>query len=249
MAEDTRKTILIVDDEKDFVRLLKFRLEKNGYNVLAAYDGKSGLRAADKLIPDLIILDINLPKIGGVEFYNKICTRYNRPRFPVLVLTARGELEDLFKSIEADGFMHKPFEIDALLKEIERIISTYSGPIVFLVDFSDNPHAQHIQKALKKDRYKVIAVENIAIFEEELARNIPSFILMEYIQSDISGEDFIRKIKELSFPHIIPIIAYSYSGIDYKEKSLAAGADEYIKNPKDYGQFVSAIELLRSEER
>jgi len=249
-----KRTILIIDDEPDIVKILKFRLERKGYAVLVAYDGESGLKLANESEPGLIILDINIPKIGGIEFYNKICTKHGRSKYPVLVLTARGELKDIFKDIQADGFMSKPFEIDVLLKEIDRILSGASDPIVFLMDFKDNPRTQEIQKALTKERYKVVIVETIEMFKDEAIRKKPDFILMEYIQADKSGDEIIAKIKEIpstlsetvwpSSPKV-PIIVYSYSGLDYKDKSLEAGADKYIGKPEQYEDFVRAIEEFR----
>jgi DNA-binding response OmpR family regulator len=106
---------LLIDDEKDLVEMIQYQLSEEGYKTIAAYDGLQGLEKIKEVEPGLIILDINLPKMNGLEFYSKICTPHGRSRYPVLVMTARSNLKKVFKDVEVDGFLAKPFEIDELL--------------------------------------------------------------------------------------------------------------------------------------
>jgi len=73
------------------------------------------------ITPDLIILDMNMPRMGGIEFYKNICGQDSKPRYPVFVLTARANMEKLFKEFEVAGFLAKPFEINQLIARIETI--------------------------------------------------------------------------------------------------------------------------------
>ena len=75
---------------------------------------------------------MNMPQMGGMEFYQEICYGGSRPKYPVLVLTARANMEQLFKEINIDGFMVKPFEINDLFYEIETIIQKKSNAAVEL---------------------------------------------------------------------------------------------------------------------
>jgi DNA-binding response OmpR family regulator len=70
MSKERQKTILVIDDEVDLAELLKVRLMHEGYNVLTAYDGKQGIHMIDNEHIDLVLLDIMLPKIGGIEYIN-----------------------------------------------------------------------------------------------------------------------------------------------------------------------------------
>jgi len=99
-------------------------LMEKGYNVMTAGDGKEALEKIDKHPPDLIILDMNMPNMGGMAFYSRICDKNNVPKFPVFVLTGRAELERLFKDFIVQGFMTKPFNWDKLLHEIDHIVNT-----------------------------------------------------------------------------------------------------------------------------
>ena len=76
--------------------MLTLWLERK-YNIVTASDGAEGLEVAAEVKPHLIILDINMPKMSGIEFYRRICDEHNMPKFSIIVLTARGELKDLFE--------------------------------------------------------------------------------------------------------------------------------------------------------
>src|ERR1041385_8938785 len=92
------KTILILEDEQDVANLYAKRLQTQGYQTHVAYNGLQGL---DKLkagiVPDLILMDINMPEMGGLEFYQHICGTSEKPPYPVLVLSARTDLEAFFR--------------------------------------------------------------------------------------------------------------------------------------------------------
>ncbi|MDD2752718.1 MAG: response regulator [Candidatus Omnitrophica bacterium] len=240
---EDKKKILIIDDEEDLVRMLKAHLEKQGYEVYAAYDGQQGLEAVNLRHPDLVVLDINLPVMNGIEFYEKITTSYGKTKIPVLVLTARDELGELFKEIDADGFLAKPFETNDLLIAIQKILDRKNDPIVFLIDIIKNrPNLQELKRALTEERFKVVVLENFPALERSLVQYEASFILMEYMQNDCSGEDFIKKVKALTELKSIPLIVYSYSGFEgLGAKSLAAGADAYIGKPDKFDEVVALI--------
>lgn len=120
--------ILIVEDEAEVRELMKELLEEEGYEVLLAKDGVEGLDAAFKKFPDLIMLDMNMPRMSGMEVYQKL---YNpakkKPDFPVLVVTARGDLEGLFKDLNVDGFITKPFKLEVILDHVNVIFEKRYG--------------------------------------------------------------------------------------------------------------------------
>ena len=121
-----RKKILIIDDERDFGALLKLSLQENGFDVIIAEDGKSGLEKAKYERPDLIILDLGLPGLSGEEICRQIRKDECPKGVPIIMLTAKGSDADriIGKVIGADSYLTKPCDTQILLKEIDRLIGT-----------------------------------------------------------------------------------------------------------------------------
>ncbi len=112
------KKILVVDDEKTIVEILRFNLIKEGYEVYEAYDGEKALERAAAINPDLILLDVMLPKIDGFEVCKKI---RETSSVPILMLTAREEEVDKVLGLElgADDYITKPFSVRELMARVK----------------------------------------------------------------------------------------------------------------------------------
>ncbi|GAA0354314.1 response regulator transcription factor [Bacillus horti] len=115
--------ILVVDDEESIVTLLQFNLEQAGFRVVAAYDGQEALRLAKEERPELIVLDIMLPEISGIDVCKKL--RQEQVHIPILMLTAKDDEFDKVLGLElgADDYLTKPFsprEVTARVKAILR---------------------------------------------------------------------------------------------------------------------------------
>ena len=113
------KKILIVEDEKNIVDILSFNLSKEGYNTLEAYDGESGLQLALEQDPDLILLDLMLPKMNGFDVCRSV--RDAGRATPIIMLTAREEETDKVLGLElgADDYITKPFSMRELLARVK----------------------------------------------------------------------------------------------------------------------------------
>ena len=108
--DPNKKTILVVDDEKPIIDILVYNLNKEGYNTLEATDGQMGLDVALEEKPDLVLLDIMLPKIDGLTVCKKIKQSYN---VPILMISAKDEEVDKIVGLElgADDYITKPFSV------------------------------------------------------------------------------------------------------------------------------------------
>ena len=117
--EDLRKKILIVDDEKSISDLLVFNLEKEGYKTITAMDGEEAVNFAITQNPDLILLDIMLPKMDGLTVCKKI--RQTLAKTPIIMLSAKGEEIDKILGLEigADDYMTKPFSVRELIARVK----------------------------------------------------------------------------------------------------------------------------------
>lgn len=116
---EQKKTVLIVEDEKNIVDIIRFNLQREGYRTLEAYDGEAGLAAAEEQNPDLILLDVMMPKMTGFEVCKAL--RENGSNVPVIILTAREEEEDKILGLEigADDYITKPFSMRELLARVK----------------------------------------------------------------------------------------------------------------------------------
>jgi len=119
-----KKRILLVDDEVDFVEMLRTRLEDNNYEVIVAYDGEEGLERAEKEEPDLIILDVMLPRINGFDICRKLKIDENFKDIPIILLTAKFQPSDIKfgEAMGADSYITKPFEPQVLLVKMRELL-------------------------------------------------------------------------------------------------------------------------------
>lgn len=126
-------TVLVIDDEKDLIELIRYNLEKDGFEVKGAVDGESGLALAAQELPDLILLDLMLPGIDGLEVCRMLRSETRTARIPVIMLTARGAESDRVVGLElgADDYVTKPFsprELTARVKALLRRLSSQKEP-------------------------------------------------------------------------------------------------------------------------
>ena len=119
------KKILVVDDEVDLVETVRFPLEMEGFDVLVSYNGEDALSQARKEKPDLIILDLMLPKLDGYKVCRLLKFDERYKHIPILMLTAKTQEKDkiLGKETGADEYITKPFEMDYLMEKVKAYLS------------------------------------------------------------------------------------------------------------------------------
>jgi len=118
------KKILIVDDEPDVVTMLKIRLESNNYDTITAQNGQEALKKIEKEMPDLVVLDIMMPKIDGYALFKILRSNQKYNNIPVIILTASVEIEDVKKCIAegVEAYLRKPFKPETLLGIIKGLL-------------------------------------------------------------------------------------------------------------------------------
>lgn len=205
------KTILIVDDEKDIVDLLKYNLKKEGYNVITALNGKSCLEQA-KNLPDLIILDIMMPELNGLDVIKKLKGDQKTSAIPVIFLTAKGTEIDEVVGLElgADDYIVKPISIPKLIARIknafrkQEITEDKTAPqkVVKIGEIEIYPH-QHRVKVGKNEIFFPKKEFEVLLY---LARHADQVITRETLLKNVWGTEVfvidrtvdvhIRKIRE-----------------------------------------------------
>ena len=145
------KRILIIEDDRDIVELVRYNLVNEGFQVTAASDGSAGLSALKKTPPDLLLLDLMLPKLSGLDICREIRRDDSLNRLPILMLTARGDEADRVVGLEmgADDYVTKPFSPRELIARVKALLRRAEPP-------SDAPRVIEIGKlAIDPASYRV----------------------------------------------------------------------------------------------
>lgn len=121
----TKKKILIVDDSNTNIVLLESLLKRNGYTVFTALNGRQGLDSVSNIIPDLVILDLKMPDLGGFEFLEVLKKQGDLMDIPVVILSAISDSDSIKKSLElgAADYLSKPLDPDKVLKLADTILN------------------------------------------------------------------------------------------------------------------------------
>jgi two-component system phosphate regulon response regulator PhoB len=124
-----RTRILIIEDERDLTEVLKYNLEREGYETLVAHDGHEGLRKAQTLLPDLILLDLMLPTLSGIDVCRELRAGERTRDIPIVILSAKAEEMDqvIGFSLGADDYVTKPFSVKVLLQRIKALQRRFDG--------------------------------------------------------------------------------------------------------------------------
>jgi DNA-binding response OmpR family regulator len=144
------KKILIVEDERDISRMLEYNLRKEGYATVQAADGPSGAALAARERPDLVLLDIMLPGVDGIEVLKRLRSDPRTSSLPVIMLTAKSEETDKIVGLElgADDYMTKPFAIKELLARVKAVLRRASARLEKADRFRDGGLEVDFQKVL-----------------------------------------------------------------------------------------------------
>ena len=127
------KRILIIEDDKDIVDLVRYNLEKEEFRVTGVSDGVSGLAQVKKSPPDVLLLDLMLPKLSGLEICKEIRRDPSLNRLPILMLTARGDEADRVVGLElgADDYVAKPFSPRELVAHVKALLRRPAHPVLY----------------------------------------------------------------------------------------------------------------------
>lgn len=119
-----KQTILVVEDEEDILELVRYNLSGEGYGVLAVQTGEAGLSTAKREHPDLVILDLMLPGIDGLDVCRELKAFASTRNIPIIILTAKGEEADIVAGLElgADDYITKPFSPRILMARIKTVL-------------------------------------------------------------------------------------------------------------------------------
>lgn len=151
-----QKKILIIEDEADIVRMLEYNLKKEGFRVIASFDGLNGLRLARKESPDIVLLDLMLPQMDGLEVTREIKKAEATAHIPIIMLTAKAQETDKVVGLElgADDYITKPFSPRELIARIKAVLRRKQKAAVIDIFHAGDLHVdfgKYIVKVKGKD--------------------------------------------------------------------------------------------------
>ncbi len=190
------KTILVVDDEADILQLIQYNLEKEGYKTLTTASGEEALREAHRHLPNLIILDLMLPGLDGIEVCKQLRSTEDTKYIPILMVTAKSEESDIITGLEvgADDYITKPFSPKVLIARVRAIlrrsrrnpIDEGREPYIKIHDIQIDTSKHEVTVA---DQPVSLSVTEFAILEF-LARNPGWVFSRNQIIGAVKGEDY-----------------------------------------------------------
>src|ERR1035437_781835 len=219
MQYATKKKILLIDDDASLLLTLSDFLTFEGYEVTTADSGEKGLTKLASMTPDLIILDMSMPGMGGVGFLKEISSG-GKPKHPVLVLTARANMAEFFANVDVDGFMAKPCDPDDLLMEVGRIVFLRSGADAqhaeqgvavqktILIGEDDRVNNERLGAAFVSAGYEVDSVFSGPEAVEKAIVLQPDIIVVKAVLANMNGDVVARMLQEMPKTKNIPIVLF-----------------------------------------
>lgn len=258
----SKKKILYVEDNDDNVFMLKPRLERKGYEVLIAADGKEGVYLAKNQNPDLILMDLDLPILDGWEASKQLKNDSSTKHIPIIALSARVMAEDKNKAMDAgcDDFDSKPVDFNSLMAKIRSFLPDESEPIdekktpaddqrkILIVDDNDD-NRYTLSEYLKREGFtNLVTAENGRIALDKLNENGFDLVLLDLNMPEMNGIEALRKIKSDDKLRHIPVIMISAADeIENVTQCIEIGAEGYI--PKPFNSMILRARINASLEK
>lgn len=243
--------ILLVDDEKHLLISLRDYLVFEMFDVTTAQSGEEALELLEQVTPDVIVLDISMPGMGGMGFLKRISSPSGKPRYPVLVLTARSMLADFFREVAVDGFVAKPCEEAELTALLRTIIAKHRNASEkqsrdrskVLVGEDDGLLARRQVDALKEAGFDVIlAGSGTEVLDKAVAEK-PDVILLKEILPQMNGAAVASLLDVMPSTSAIPIIMHDDSRGVVEQDSVRPAARNIRRSYRmsDPAELVKAV--------
>lgn len=259
--------ILIIEDNEINLSLMTYLLRAAGYEALEAHDGEEGWQTAIAASPDLILCDVQMPKLDGYGLAARMKTTAHLKRIPLVAVTALAMVGDREKTSAAgfDGYLSKPINPETFVGQVEKLLppelrSTTSeqavqptsaaaektastGPTILVVD--DGPANLELAISLLEPLgYRVVTARHPGVAIELARTERPDLVISDVCMPEGSGFDFLRDCKNDPALNAIPFLFLTSTMIEEKDRvrALAAGAEAYLIRPIDAPALLAAVE-------
>jgi DNA-binding response OmpR family regulator len=264
MAEETnsRKLIVLVEDEEILSNLLIQKLEKNGFEVKSALDGETGLNLILETKPDLVLLDMLLPKLGGIGILEKLAEQKILPALPVIVISNSGQPVEIDRALQMgvrDYLIKINFNPDEVMEKVHKVMSSENiAPATkvspaqkqeddtksILIVEDDVFMAGLLERKFKQGKFRILKASSANQAREVLASKKIDLILLDVVLPGTDGFTFLRELKANEKFNNIPVMITSNLGQQEEiDRGLSEGAADYIvKAHSTPGDIVQKVE-------
>jgi len=240
--EDAKK-ILVIDDDPTIIKLLVATLTSHGYRVVSAPNGKEGLDVYKAEDPDLIILDIIMPEMDGYTFVQEFKKIEKIKEIPILMLTSKANMQDIFKVEGINDYIIKPFHIDYLLKKVETRLKFPTKSILVVDDAVAN--VEIIKEALSQRGYHVITAFNGMEALEKAKHERPDLMILDVMMPKLNGYQVCRMLKfDEKYKHIDVVVLTARAQEGDQQLAKEVGANTYIVKPFNGNDLLHTIKDL-----
>jgi DNA-binding response OmpR family regulator len=262
MSEKQKKRVLLIDDDTSLLVTLADFLKFEGYEVTTAASGEAGLVRLREYTPDLIILDMGMPGMGGVGFLRAISDERGKPKHPVLVLTARANMAEFFATVDVDGFIAKPCDPQDLLMEVSRIVFLRSDQVRdlnsrvvvgrrILIGEDDDRIRESFVHAFELAGFHVQAVARGPQIIEAAVLQTPDVVLLKLIFENMNGDTVAGILRGMPRTGEVPIVLYDDSGgtVSASKYRISSALVDRFVNTNNPSDLLAAVrEVLETRE-
>ncbi|HUH04633.1 MAG TPA: response regulator, partial [Kofleriaceae bacterium] len=250
----SRKLILLCDDSPLIHRHTVPILEEDGYEVMSAMDGAEGLRMARERTPDLIITDIEMPKLDGYDVCKAIKDDPSTAHIPVLISSSLGEAQDLERGFDcgADDYLVKPVVPEELQTRVRQLfLGTMPASRERILVVDDSPAQRHyVADCLARQGFEISTAENGKIALEKALALRPALIVSDYEMPVMTGFELVHALKRNPDTRNTPVIMLTARDSKRDMAQLrAAGASAYLVKPFAQDKCVATVERTLAERR
>lgn len=246
----TKKTILVIEDEESLVETLKLKLEKEGFVVEAAEDGEIGMEKAATLKPDLILLDLLLPKVKGEDVLRYVKTHPDLKKIPVIIISNSGqpvEIKQLLANGADDYIIKADFTIDDILERIHNTLGKLEGRPDVLVAEDETFLRTVLAKKLRLVGLRVLTTLDGYITLKMILEMKPRVVLLDLLMPGLSGIEVLSTLsQDPSYDRggTKVIILSNYSGKEREPVITAMTVGYFIKSNFDIDDIVAKVKEL-----
>ncbi len=240
------KKILVVDDDRDIVSLLRYQLQMRGYQVIVAANGEQAIRRAIEDQPNLITLDILLPDRNGFEVLRELKEREETAHIPVIVLSVVQDESSGYRLGAAD-YITKPLNEARLIESVSHVLGT-KGKILIAED--DISTAEMLMTLLERHEFQVLHARDGYEALTFARRERPGLILMDLRMPGMDGYEALARLKKDPTTRRIPILAMSAHTVDAIQERIKLqemGAYDLFAKPFDLDDLIAEIVKVQSE--